>query len=202
MGTLPAISAAGVDILTAKMAAGKVYSFDVPITPLPFTPAAGVLASRVAFTAGVARLYAYLSNAFQEGRIRGVRLQARTLASASTTAPRASGFLKLWLDETILTTAAPTYTDAFSRATVEVPLDPTVKPDARKELQWVASDVEDLDWLPIATLSTQPSFSLAAFAGTGYTPSATGGTGTAAGDSTAVVITGAMRVEFRNLKLA
>jgi len=203
-GTLPPAILAITDVVRPKLSAGRVYSFDLAITPLTFTIVTGNLAVRSQFTLTAVALVMKLAALFQEVRVRGVRLAPRlsyALEQGTALAGGGAGYTSFWIDETILTTAAPTGSDMTARSTCMVPNNQLVRPDAQREVQWVASDVEDLDWVSIksgAYTSFYP-FTLCAFAGVGYTPGATTGTGTTANTGGVLWVSGTARIEFRGL---
>lgn len=202
-GTLPSLRSASVDILTAGMARGRVWSFDLQVIPLTFVLASGIVKQRFQMQSGALQIMSLLLACFEEFRFRGVRLTPKIYSSVNGngTPPGPSGYFKVWIDDAILTTAAPTFTDAFARPTVDLPCDPRVQPDKRRELQWVADDDEDQDWVPCkGSPTTFVPFTVAVFAGPGNAPNTSAGTQTNAADSTSQVsLDGAARIEFRRL---
>jgi len=181
----------------------KIYSFDLKMIPMILGPlVAGVLKTRIQFAAAQVTLMNFFYSVFEEFRFRGVRLMPRITNSQNANTPFPFGYGKIWLDDAILTTTAPTFTDAFSRPTVDVMLDvsDTSNPK-RQELQWVAQDVEDVDW--VSTRGSPNSFipfTVAYFAGPGANPGTSAGTQTNAADGTSLIsLFGAVRVEFRGL---
>jgi len=204
IGSLPAARASSVDILRAKPRDNEVYQFDLQIIPLAFTVSSGVCKQRFQFQSAAVSILSTLFQAFEEFRFVGARLKPRIMQaySASTTiAP--TGYFKIWIDDAILSAATPTYTDAFSRQTVDVQIAPPSQATSKQELQWVATDNEDLDWISIPTGSptTFVPFTVVVFAGTGSTPGASAGTMTSATDSASLVsVDGAVRVQFRTLR--
>ncbi len=209
IGTLPKARASSVNVLRAKPRDNETYTFDLQITPLAFTlTAGGVLKQRFQFQTGAVQLLANLMACFEEIRFSGVRLYPKTttfFANPATPA-YAQGYMKMWIDDAILSTAVPTYTDAFSRQTVDVPLDKDAATNvARQQLQWVATDLEDSDWvsIPTGTPTSFCPFTVAVFAGPGVIPGASSGTATNSADQyTTVLLDGAVRVQMRTLRSA
>jgi hypothetical protein len=135
-GTLPSQLAALTDIVSSKVSAGKIYSFDLNIATQVVLIASGLQATRSQFTAGIVQLLAKLAACFAEFRYRGVRITPRvsyatdgTVVGASSLVP---GYCSLWLDEAVLTTTAPTVTDMSARQTLQLPLSSAVRPDAKR----------------------------------------------------------------------
>ncbi len=206
-GSLPSLRAASVDILRTSLRDNECYTFDLQITPLVFSPAAGVIKQRFQMQSGAVQILNSLMACFEEIRFLGVRLRPKiaNFYSNQSTNSYGQGYCKLWIDDAILTGGSPSYTDAFSRQTVDVDMSPTSQPNPRKqELQWIATDTEDLDWLPIpGSPTTFCPFTVAAFAAPGFTPGTSAGTGTNAADSyTVVMLDGAVRVQLRTLRTA
>jgi len=205
VGTLPSRVVADNDVMSTVKKMSKIYSFDFQLAPLNFTLTAGLLKQRFQFSQSSVVGLANMILNFEEVRFRGVRFTPKMGTMVTPSGYIATGNFKMWLDDAILSAATPTYTDAFSRQTVELPVLSTVRPDAKRELQWVAADIEDQDWVsvPSGAFATFVPFTFCVFAGTGYVPSATGGTGTSSGDSiSTAVVDGAARVEFRTLRNA
>jgi hypothetical protein len=203
-GSLPSLRTSSVDILRPKTRDNEAYTFDLQLIPLGFQlGAGGILKQRFQFQVAAVSLLTQLLTVFEEVRFLGVRFSPRVLFGQLTSGSP-SGYMKVWLDDAILTTTAPTYTDAFSRQAVDVTL--TSSPQTRKqELQWVATDTEDLDWISIPTGSpaTFVPFTVCVFAAPGATPSATTGTYTSSTDMYSVVsLDGAARVQLRTLRSA
>jgi len=205
-GSLPSIRASSVDVLRIKTRDNECYTFDLQITPLVFVPTAGVLKARFQMQTGAVALLSNLMACFEEVRFLGVRLRPKLLQlyNNPTVNLFGSGYMKLWIDDAILTTAVPTYSDAFSRQTIDVDLSPAAQPITHKqEMQWIATDDEDLDWIsiPTGTPSSFCPFTVAVFCAPGLTPGLNSGTGTSIADSvTTVSLDGAVRVQLRTLR--
>jgi len=199
IGTLPARSTAAQDVVSFKKTEGRIYEFDLPIIPYTIGVVAGVCTTRTQFVASAVTLLSRLILCFAEARFRGVRLNLRVSTSNDGAGAGiiASGWLDAWIDDAVLTTAATVNTDAQSRAHVELPLNSTVRPDSRKEIQWVATDVEDQDWVltKSGAFASLVPFTIGTFAGTGYST----GTGTVAGTTATIVISGSARIQCRQL---
>jgi len=199
-GTLPTRIPGQVSIVSARETMGKIYSFDLNVLPMVFTVAAGAVASRQQFLVGQIYIFAKLLTCFQEFRFRGVRLTPQSMAgdTALATTRAIPGYILTWIDETILTTSNPASADAISRTACSVPIDSSVQPDKRRELQWTASDTEDLDWVSIknGAYATFVPFTVCAYAAVG---NAAGQTGTVATTGATFTLRGAARVEFRGL---
>jgi hypothetical protein len=204
-GSLPSLRASSVDILRAKTRDNEAYQFDLQLVPLTFTPTAGVARLRFQFQTAAVQILASLMACFEEIRFLGARLMPR-LVQPYSGAANGTGYMKLWIDDAVLSTTSPTYTDAFSRQTVDLMLTPMSVSGTPKhqELQWIATDVEDLDWVPIpGSPATFVPFTVAAFCGPTYVPGTNAGTGTNTGDSYSVVmLDGAVRVQLRTLRTA
>jgi len=208
IGTLPSLANASVNVLRAhgRGSDSKIYSFDLQMIPMIFGPlVAGVLRQRVQFAAAQVTLMSYFYNIFEEFRFRGIRLRPRVTNAQNVNVSAPFGYGKLWIDDAVLNTAAPTFTDAFSRPTVDVQLNvaDTSNPKAQ-ELQWVAADIEDLDWQSTrASPNSFIPFTVAYFAAPGANPGTNAGTQTSGTDGTSLIsLMGAVRVEFRGLSTA
>lgn len=201
-GSLPSARSASVNILRNKLRDNEIYQFDLQIIPLQFVLTAGINRTRAQFATGAVMILPTLMACFEEIRFLGVRLTPRFISTASG----GTGYFKMWLDDAILSTATTTFTDAFSRQTVDVNITSYPVIDVtKKELQWVATDDEDLDWISIPTGSptTFVPFTIACFAAPGTTPNTNAGTGTAAADnSSQLMLDGAVRVQLRTLRTA
>lgn len=183
-GSLPDMVGVGATHISSSQSVGRFWTMDCNIVPNAVVTASGAVAGvrAVEFTSSfIPNVTTRFANTFKEFRIIGARFVARQTTSA---AGAGSGLMKIFLDEK--SNSAPTASAATDAPGVELPL--TYSPVGRSvTLDWIAHDLEDLDWEPCLTPGATPLWIK------WFTDAATYGSNGAC----QVLISGAVRVQYR-----